>query len=358
MSKKILSSLLAAVLVISSTTAVFAQETSNAGQIEVPVSVDATSNYTVSLPATIQLEQQEDGTYTATKQIGVKGILLESAAVKVVPETTVTLSCTSDEELPDVVASVTQIDNTWTPKLLTAHADVRDYKYDTETTYMNANMTIDANGLSDGTYEGKLNYDIQYNEKYKEAGLYDHDTGLQTATWQQLIDGGVIEVSNDSDESYIYCVDKDITGDLIIADGINGTNTHSAGYNVTGAFANCTKLTSVVIPSSLVKHVFREQSVDAGTFYKCTSLESVTINASWTTIAMGEFCGCTSLKEVNIPDTVTTINAFAFSGCTSLENLYIPNSVTTISDSAFKSVPHITYYGAASGSPWGALAIN
>lgn len=36
----------------------------------------------------------------------------------------------------------------------------------------------------------------------------------------------------------------------------------------------------------------------------------------------------------------------------------IPDSVTSIGYQAFNNVSHITYNGTATGSPWGALAIN
>ena len=39
-------------------------------------------------------------------------------------------------------------------------------------------------------------------------------------------------------------------------------------------------------------------------------------------------------------------------------NISIPKSVTSIGQNAFYKVPHIYYSGSASGSPWGALAIN
>lgn len=58
-----------------------------------------------------------------------------------------------------------------------------------------------------------------------------------------------------------------------------------------------------------------------------------------------------------VPYTVTSIGANAFSGCTSL-TMTIPETVTTINENAFANVPHIYYTGSATGTPWGAIAIN
>ena len=61
---------------------------------------------------------------------------------------------------------------------------------------------------------------------------------------------------------------------------------------------------------------------------------------------------------MTIPNSVITIRNGAFGGCTSLNDLKVPESVTSIEDGAFYGVPHITYNGTATGSPWGATAIN
>ena len=64
------------------------------------------------------------------------------------------------------------------------------------------------------------------------------------------------------------------------------------------------------------------------------------------------------LTEYTIPNTVTQIGNRTFMNCTSLSELSIPSSVTKIGTQAFYNVPHITYYGTASGSPWGAKSMN
>ena len=73
------------------------------------------------------------------------------------------------------------------------------------------------------------------------------------------------------------------------------------GYS---AFANSTKIKSVVIPDSA--------SQIGGIFANCSSLESVTIGRGTVRIYNGTFSDCTSLKEINFTDSVRWIDKGAF----------------------------------------------
>ncbi len=94
------------------------------------------------------------------------------------------------------------------------------------------------------------------------------------------------------------------------------------------AFANCTSINSVTIPSGVT-------SIGIYAFRDCTSLESISIPSSVTIIDSAAFSGCTNLKTITIPSSVTRINSYAFENCTSLESLEIPNSITIIDQAAF-----------------------
>jgi hypothetical protein len=101
------------------------------------------------------------------------------------------------------------------------------------------------------------------------------------------------------------------------------------------AFANCTQLTSVIIPSSVTLIAYES-------FWNCSSLTSVTIPSSVTTIGDEAFYDCSSLTSVTIPGSVTTIGYEAFSDCSSLTSIIIPNGVTTIGYDAFYGCSSLT----------------
>ena len=95
-----------------------------------------------------------------------------------------------------------------------------------------------------------------------------------------------------------------------------------------GVFANCTALTSAVVPASV-------EEVGALLFSECKSLAAV----SWPlpTIPEGTFKGCTGLKTFEVPEGVTRICIDAFSECSLLVTLTLPGSLTTIDSGAFRN---------------------
>lgn len=81
--------------------------------------------------------------------------------------------------------------------------------------------------------------------------------------------------------------------------------------------------------------------------------------SSLTAIATTAFRDCSGFTgTLSIPDTITQIGVMAFQGCTGFDDIVIPSSVRRINAMAFENVKHITYGGSASGSPWGAKAMN
>lgn len=103
----------------------------------------------------------------------------------------------------------------------------------------------------------------------------------------------------------------------------NGTTTI-----VENAFYNCSELTGITIPDSVVE-------IGNWAFDNCTALASVTLPNSITKISDTTFYGCESLKSITIPDSVTEIGNNAFAFCQSLTSITIPNSVTKLGFSAF-----------------------
>ena len=128
---------------------------------------------------------------------------------------------------------------------------------------------------------------------------------------------------------------------LTVAVSHNGNNTYTNKvtipesviyggrlYSVTSigefAFADCSSLTSIIIPSSVTR-------IDNYTFWGCTGLTSITIPNSVTSIGYQAFQGCSGLTSITIPNSVTSIADTSFSGCYFLIGNFINNSSLTSS---------------------------
>ena len=102
-----------------------------------------------------------------------------------------------------------------------------------------------------------------------------------------------------------------------------------------GAFYNCSRLVSTIIPNSVT-------SIGGFAFSFCTGLTSITIPNSVTSIENGAFSFCTGLTLVTIPNSVKSIGNYAFYGCTGLTSITIPNSVKSIGNYAFQGCTGLT----------------
>jgi len=108
--KNILIGMISAMLALTSIPVCAASYTED-GTAECTVSATVNSSYTVSLPATVTLSKNEDkyeGTYTA----GVKGNILSTQKVTIVPDESFTL--TGTDSGATATATVTQEKTTWT----------------------------------------------------------------------------------------------------------------------------------------------------------------------------------------------------------------------------------------------------
>ena len=185
--------------------------------------------------------------------------------------------------------------------------------------------------------------------------------------YYKYLDGNNVEVTycGDSYESY----KNEYAGEVTIPETVTYDG---ATYNVASigdsTFVECTSLTSVTIPNSVI-------SIGEDAFAYCSSLTSVTIPNSVTSIGEDAFYGCSSLTSVFveegnttydsrdncnaiietatntliagcqntiIPNSVTSIGDGAFFWCSSLTSITIPNSVTSIGDYAFAYCSSLT----------------
>ena len=102
-----------------------------------------------------------------------------------------------------------------------------------------------------------------------------------------------------------------------------------------GAFSGCSRLTSITIPNSVNR-------IGKGAFSGCSKLTSITIPNSVTMIGEGAFLGCSSLTDITIPNSVIKIGEYTFHGCSSLTDITIPNSVKAIEKFAFAYCSSLT----------------
>ena len=118
--------------------------------------------------------------------------------------------------------------------------------------------------------------------------------------------------------------------------------TIGGGSYSSGAFSDCTALTSIEIPASV-------ETIEASAFRYCSSLATVTFEngSQLKTIeggypSSGTFADCTALTSIEIPASVETIEAAAFKGCSSLA------TVTFEKGSQLKTIGGggSSYYGA------------
>ena len=125
-----------------------------------------------------------------------------------------------------------------------------------------------------------------------------------------------------------------------------------------GAFENCSRLNSVVIPTNSVKRI------ESNAFYSCGNLKNLTIGKGLEYIGSYAFnnCGlrslvlptslkridyyafnnCYSLLNVNFAEGLTEIGENAFEYCSQLKNLRLPTTLRTIGNSAFRYCSSLT----------------
>ncbi len=101
------------------------------------------------------------------------------------------------------------------------------------------------------------------------------------------------------------------------------------------AFRMNSNLTSLSLSKGLT-------SIESGAFCGCTGLTNITIPDGVTSIGSSAFSGCSGLTSITIPDSVTSIGDSAFRSCSSLTNITIPDGVTSIGSSAFSHCESIT----------------
>lgn len=77
-------------------------------------------------------------------------------------------------------------------------------------------------------------------------------------------------------------------------------------------------------------------------FRDCTNMTSVTIPTSVMSISMGAFIRCKGLTSIDLPKGLKSIGWMAFSGCDGLKSLTIPANVDSIKNAAFSDCEELS----------------
>ncbi len=117
---------------------------------------------------------------------------------------------------------------------------------------------------------------------------------------------------------------------------IGGNNRILTTFNFK-AFKDCTQITSISIPSSII-------SVEESAFENCSSLATVTFSdvSKLTTIERNAFINCTSLTSIRLPPLIYKIGYDAFINCSELTSFTVNNALTDIPNNLFKGCTKLT----------------
>jgi hypothetical protein len=123
-------------------------------------------------------------------------------------------------------------------------------------------------------------------------------------------DGIYYHITSFADKTVEVTINVDgYSGDIIIPETVTYSDTE---YTVTSivahAFAWCTSLTSIELPSSLT-------SIGAVAFYNCYSLTCIKLPPSLASIGNYAFYGCRSLTSIDLPASLTSIGNGVFFSC-------------------------------------------
>lgn len=172
---------------------------------------------------------------------------------------------------------------------------------------------------------------------------------MQALAYDVFIESIFYNLNPETNEAEVtYCDSYPYSGSISIPSTITvdridmvklGYDSENCEFNVTSignrAFADCTNLSSVSIPSSV-------KVISDGAFYDC-SLSSITLPNSVTTIGNKAFYGC-HFQSFTIPSSVTTIGDDAFQYCYDyrFSSITIPSSVTSIGSGVFSQCYGLT----------------
>lgn len=152
----------------------------------------------------------------------------------------------------------------------------------------------------------------------------------QNIDWCYELDssGNIINLNcNTSIVSGTVKIPSTINGKTVIS--LNGGVDYNGSYKTDGVFKDCTGLTGVEIPNTIIE-------IGEYAFNGCTGLKSVIIPDSVTKIGYYAFNGCVGLTNVTFSKNISMIDNYAFEDCSGLTKIVLPDSLTTLGDGVFR----------------------
>ncbi|MBR7186797.1 MAG: leucine-rich repeat protein [Clostridia bacterium] len=119
-----------------------------------------------------------------------------------------------------------------------------------------------------------------------------------------------------------------------------GAGVEYIGY---GAFRDCAKLKSIVIPDSV-------KTIESHAFYRCTGFKTINFGSGVEYIGDNAFYGCQAITSLVIPKSVQYIGYNAFKNCTALTSVVLSGTVDYIDEHAFYGNNRMTVYVNAEGA--------
>lgn len=168
--------------------------------------------------------------------------------------------------------------------------------------------------------------------------ITDCDTSVYSADIPSEIYG--VPVTTIGRNAFANCTKL---GSVVVPEGVTKIET--------GAFNKCSQLTSVALPQSLEEISDRGSviSYTNGIFYGCTSLETIVIPGGVKSVPKYTFYGCTSLKNVTLCEGIEELGERFFEKCSSLESITLPDSVKSVDKYLFSDCKALTTVTFGSG---------
>ena len=188
---------------------------------------------------------------------------------------------------------------------------------------------------------------IYYNSFYDCSNLQNVTLNEGILQIGSLAFNRCYSLKNISIPSSIEIVGNDIFYDYEILNQINCNEDEDGNFYLGNANNKFVILVGVKDKTLATYEINENCKIIYQAFSNCTNLTNINIPLSVVTIGDSSFSGCSSLNSINITEGILFIGNRAFEGCNNLGNLVIPKSVIEIGDYALRgnNISSITIEG-------------